>query len=65
MRRHFLENLKSQQYPSHLITFSKQALLNIKAIVGSNVNLREINLNCSSKYLSNLEILGKIKLLIL
>lgn len=60
LRRRFFDNLKSQHYPSHVIKFFKQDLLKIKAIQSCNVNLREVNLNFSSKYLSNIESLGKI-----
>ena len=59
MSIHFWENLKSQQYPSHVINFRKQELSNIKVINSSRVSIRQVNLNSSSSYFSKLEILGK------
>ena len=43
------------------MSFRKQDLLNIKSIESRSVgdNLGEVNLNCSSSYLSNIECLGK------
>ena len=63
LAKSFNETMKTQQYPSHLITFRKQDLLsNIKDIDVGLINFREfseINFNCSSNYLSKLESLGK------
>lgn len=59
MIRKFCENFEAQQYPSHLISFRKQDLLNIKAI--KTKRFREVvDINCSSSYLSKLENLGNI-----
>ena len=54
--------LGHQQYPSHVISFRKQDLLNITIIKSRNTqdDLREVYLNCSSNnFSSKLEVLGK------
>ena len=60
MAQHFWIFMKTQQYLSHVVSFHKQDLLNIKEIKMfiSLLNL-QVKLNCSSNYLSKLESLGK------
>lgn len=52
------ENIKSQQFPSHVINVSRQDLLNIREI-WSRVNPGKVNLGNSWGYLSNLQGLCK------
>ena len=60
MNHHFCQNFKTQQFPSHLSSFCKQDLLNIKHISKSFANnIREVNFNFTSNYLPKPETLSK------
>ena len=60
LQKHFFENLKSEKFPSHVISVRKQDLLNIKQI-DFFYEANEVNLTgLSTIYLSKLESLGKI-----
>ena len=54
----FHDNIKTQQFPNHLIRVSKQDLLKVKRIDFEYNNIRGINLTNSSIDLSKLEYLS-------
>ena len=58
LQKHFIDNLKSQKIPSHVIIVRKEDLLKIKEI--TCCFLKEVNLSASKSIdLSNLETLSK------
>jgi hypothetical protein len=59
MNHLFCQNFKTQQFPSHLISFRKQDLLNIKHISKAFANIREVNLSFTSNYSPKPETLSK------
>ena len=59
LQKHFLHNLKTQKFPSHVIIVRKEDLLNVKQI--ECFYLKGVNLTASkTTYLSNLETLRKL-----
>ena len=54
MAKQFCEKIKTQQYPSHVIRFCKQDLLNIKAILSfsSLFNVKQVRIECLSSLIS-------------
>ena len=62
LQKHFFENLRSEKFPSHVISVRKQDLLDIRYI-SLSYNVFGVNLtnkSTKSNYLSNLGRLGKI-----
>ena len=61
LQKHFLENLKTQKFPTHVIIVRKEDLLNVKQI--ECFNLKGVNLSASKSIdLSNIEKLSTIRL---
>ena len=62
LQKHFLDNLKTQKFPSHVIIVRIEDLFNVKEIEFSN--LKRVNLSASKTIgLSNLETLSKFILI--
>ena len=59
LQKHFFDNLKTQKFPSHVIIFRKEDLLNVQKI--ECIYLNGVNLSASKTIeLSNLETLRKL-----
>ena len=59
VQKQFFDNLKTEQFPSHVIIVRKRDVLNIQEIA-CNFHLSGVNLTARSIDLSNLEILSKL-----
>ena len=59
VQKQFFDNLKTEQFPSHVIIVRKRDVLNIQEI-NCNFHLSGVNLISRSIDLSNLEILSKL-----
>ena len=59
LQKHFIDNLKTQKFPSHVIIVRKEDLLNVKQI--QCFDLKGVNLSAFNTInWSNLETLGKL-----
>ena len=64
VQKYFLENLKTQKFPSYVITVRKEDLLDVKELF-FNYDVIGVNLNAESINLCNLERLSKISFIYL